>query len=122
MLLVAYLSLFPGAFAVAVARMSRAFGPEALLFAAPAWVATELGRQYVWDGFPWALLGYSQITWLPIAQLASIAGVYGLSLLLALTGASAAYFLVTGGSRRLIAGGAAVGAIAAAELIAAQVR
>ena len=62
MLLVAYLSLFPGAFAVAVARMSRAFGAEALLFAAPAWVATELGRQYVWDGFPWALLGYSQIT------------------------------------------------------------
>ena len=106
MLLVAYLSLFPGAFAVAVARMSRAFGAEALLFAAPAWVATELGRQYVWDGFPWALLGYSQITWLPIAQLASIAGVYGLSLLLALTGASAAYLLVTRGSRRVFVGGA----------------
>jgi apolipoprotein N-acyltransferase len=116
MLLVAYLSLFPGAFAVAVARMSRAFGPEALLFAAPAWVATELGRQYVWDGFPWALLGYSQITWLPIAQLASIAGVYGLSLLLALTGASAAYFLVTGGSRRLIAGGAVAALVLAIGL------
>ena len=29
--------------------------------AAPVWVATELGRQYVWDGFPWALLGYSQV-------------------------------------------------------------
>jgi apolipoprotein N-acyltransferase len=106
LLLVAYLALFPAAFAVAVARMSRMFGPEALLLAAPAWVATELGRQYVWDGFPWALLGYSQITWLPIAQLASITGVYGLSLLLALTGASAAYLLVTRGSRRLIVGGA----------------
>jgi apolipoprotein N-acyltransferase len=105
LLLVAYLSLFPGAFAVGVARMSRVFGPEALLLAAPAWVATELGRQYVWDGFPWALLGYSQITWLPIAQLASITGVYGLSLLLALTGASAAYLLATRGSRCLIVGG-----------------
>ena len=104
LLLVAYLSLFPAAFAVAVARMSRAFGPEALLLAAPVWVATELGRQYVWDGFPWELLGYSQITWLPIAQLASVTGVYGLSLLLALTGASAAYLLVRRGSRRLIVG------------------
>jgi apolipoprotein N-acyltransferase len=106
LLLVAYLSLFPAAFAVAVARLSRAFGPEALLLAPPAWVATELGRQYVWDGFPWELLGYSQITWLPIAQLASITGVYGLSLLLALTGASAAYLVVRQGAARLIVGGA----------------
>src|SRR5687768_15863166 len=109
LLLVAYLSLFPAACAVAVARLSRAFGPGAVLIGAPAWVATELGRQYVWDGFPWALLGYSQITWLPIAQLASIVGVYGLSLLLALTSASAAYLFVTRGSRRLfVAGGVAV--------------
>ena len=45
----------------------------------------ELGRQYLWDGFPWALLGYSQVTVLPVAQLASVVGVYGLSFLLALT-------------------------------------
>ena len=113
LLLVAYLSLFPAAFAVAVARMSRAFGPEALLLAAPAWVATELGRQYVWDGFPWELLGYSQITWLPIAQLASITGVYGLSLLLALTGACVAYLVVRRGAVRLI-----VGAVVAVLVIA----
>src|SRR3954463_4783890 len=37
------------------------------------------GRTYLWDGFPWELLGYSQVTVLPIAQLASIVGVYGLS-------------------------------------------
>ena len=86
-LLVAYLSLFPAMCAVVVARCARAMGPAAALLAAPAWVATELGRQYVWDGFPWALLGYSQITWLAIAQLASITGVYGLSFLLALTSA-----------------------------------
>ena len=87
-----------------------ASGPRRLLLAAPAWVATELGRQYVWDGFPWALLGYSQITWLPIAQLASITGVYGLSLLLALTSVGrGATCSSTRGSRRLIvAGGVAM--------------
>jgi apolipoprotein N-acyltransferase len=101
-LLVAYLSLFPAAFALAVARLGRQIGPGAALLAAPAWVASELGRQYIWDGFPWALLGYSQITWLPIAQLASITGVYGLSLLLALTAAAAAYVLVSTGRARLV--------------------
>ena len=52
--------------------------------AAPlVWVATELGRTYVFTGFPWVLLGYSQTTVLPIAQLASVVGVYGVSALVA---------------------------------------
>ncbi len=94
-LLVAYLSLFPAAFAVTIARLRRSLGvPTAVLCVAPAWVASELGRQYVWDGFPWALLGYSQVSVLPIAQLASVTGVYGLSFLLALTSAAAALVIV----------------------------
>jgi apolipoprotein N-acyltransferase len=89
-LLVAYLSLFPAAFAVLLARSRRAFGTPALALAAPIWVTTELGRQYLWDGFPWALLGYSQVTVLPVAQAASLVGVYGLSALLAFTATGAA--------------------------------
>ncbi len=83
-LLVAYLALFPAAFAVALwpAPANHGRPRRACCRAAPVWVATELGRQYVWDGFPWVLLGYSQITVLPIAQLASVTGVYGLSGLL----------------------------------------
>ena len=109
LLLVAYLSLFPALFAVAVARLARTFGGgTAALLAAPVWTASELGRQYVWDGFPWALLGYSQVTWLPVAQLASITGVYGLSLLLALTAAAAARAATERGTRRWIIAGAVV--------------
>jgi apolipoprotein N-acyltransferase len=67
-----------------------------------AWVATELGRQYVWDGFPWELLGYSQITLLPVAQLASLVGVYGVSGLLALSAAGAAQMVVQQGRRRWV--------------------
>jgi apolipoprotein N-acyltransferase len=114
--LVAYLSLFPAAFALVLARMRASMGlPLALLLAAPTWVATELGRQHVWDGFPWALLGYSQVTVLPIAQLASLVGVYGLSGLLALTSAATAFVVIDQRGRRwavaagvvsLVAGGA----------------
>ena len=100
-LLVAYLALFPAAFAVLLARSRRAFGTPALALAAPLWVTTELGRQYLWDGFPWALLGYSQVTVLPVAQLASVVGVYGLSALLALTGAGAAAVALLSGRARI---------------------
>jgi apolipoprotein N-acyltransferase len=93
-LLVAYLALFPAVFAVLVVRFVRAFGPMGLLLAPSAWVTTELGRQYVWDGFPWELLGYSQVTWLPVVQIASVVGVYGLSLLLALVASAAALVVV----------------------------
>ena len=93
--LVAYLSLFPAAFAAILARLRARLGARAVLFAPFVWTATELGRQYVWDGFPWALLGYSQVTVLPVAQLVSIAGVYGLSALLALVSAAGAYGAIT---------------------------
>jgi apolipoprotein N-acyltransferase len=93
-ILVAYLALFPAVFAVMVVRFERALGAIGLLLASPAWVTGELGRQYVWDGFPWELLGYSQVTWLPVAQLASVVGVYGLSALLALSASAAALLIV----------------------------
>ena len=102
-LLVAYLSLFPAAFALIVARLRGRLGVTTAVMLSPAaWVATELGRQYVWDGFPWELLGYSQITLLPVAQLASLVGVYGVSALLALSAAGAAQMVVQQGRRRWV--------------------
>lgn len=120
-LLVAYLALFPAAFAVILARLRRRFGTHAI-YAVPAiWVTTELGRQYLWDGFPWALLGYSQVTILPVAQLASFLGVYGLSGLLALTSAAAAGIVVhRGRGRWLFAGGA--GVLVVASVVWGQAR
>ena len=81
--LVAYLALFPGIFAVATRRIVVVHGRRALIAAPVVWVATELGRTHLFTGFPWVLLGYSQTTVLPIAQLASVFGVYGVSMLVA---------------------------------------
>ena len=98
--LVAYLALFPAAFAVIFLSARRAFGFRAYLLVPFIWTTTELGRQYVWDGFPWALLGYSQVRFLPIAQAASVVGVYGLSWMLALTAAAAAAIVLERDRRR----------------------
>ena len=101
-MLVAYLSLFPATFAWIFARCRRTYGRAALVVVPFAWVTTELGRQYVWDGFPWALLGYSQVTMLPIAQAASVAGVYGLSWLLALSASALAAIALERGRSRWV--------------------
>ena len=108
-LLIAYLSLFPALFAMAQARLLRAFGRRWMLAAPAVWVATEMGRTYVLDGFPWELLGYSQATVLPIAQVASVVGVYGLSAVVALVSAGAAYAALERSAARWLAG-AAIGA------------
>jgi apolipoprotein N-acyltransferase len=101
LLLHAYLALFPGIAAWVVAVGCRACGPTGLLLAPAAWVTGELGRTYVWSGFPWALLGYSQVHVLPVAQSASLFGVYGLSMLLAFASGAIAYAFVAR-SRRFV--------------------
>ena len=70
---VAYLALYPALFAVIMRRLMIAFGASALAAAPFVWTATELGRTYVFTGFPWVLLGYSQATVLPIAQALELA-------------------------------------------------
>ena len=119
--LVAYLSLFPAAFAGILAFLHTRLGRRALLLAPAIWVATELGRQYIWDGFPWALLGYSQVTVLPIVQIASVVGVYGVSALLALVATSVAFLFVerSAASWRLAAG---TSVLVAAIAIGGEVR
>ncbi len=99
-LLVAYLALFPAAFSLIFARCYRTYRFSAYLLAPCIWVTTELGRQYVWDGFPWALLGYSQVTALPVAQVASVVGVYGLSWIVSFAGAALAAIALERGRRR----------------------
>ncbi|MBI3493362.1 MAG: apolipoprotein N-acyltransferase [Acidobacteria bacterium] len=97
--LVVYLALFPGIFAVVVRRLFLSIGRRALLAAPVVWVATELGRTYLFTGFPWVLLGYSQARVLPIAQLASAFGVYGVSMLIAAVSAVLAWMATYSGDR-----------------------
>lgn len=108
-LLIAYLSLFPALFAVVLRRLWLRYGAPSLMAAPIVWVATELGRTYLlFNGFPWVLLGYSQATTLPIAQLASLVGVYGVSALVATVSVAAAMCVATSSIRlRTIAIGVA---------------
>jgi apolipoprotein N-acyltransferase len=50
---------------------------------AALWVAGEMVRGRLLSGFPWNLLGASQYRMLPLTQIASLTGVYGVSFLMA---------------------------------------
>ena len=96
-----YLALFPAITSLITSRLIVHGGGAALFFAPGAWVSTEFFRGYLLGGFPWVPLGNSQVTVLPVAQLASVFGVYGLSALVALVNAGIAFALLNTGRARL---------------------
>ena len=101
LLLAAYLALYPALTALITARLVKIAGTRALLLMPAAWVATEFARGILFGGFPWVPLGNSQVTVLPVAQLASVFGVYGLSALVAMVNAGLAYAVFLRGRQRI---------------------
>src|SRR4030042_2167571 len=90
-----YLSLYIGIFAFLFSITIRNTKLPALLIAPAFWVVLEFLRSYVFSGFPWSSLGYSQYKFLAMIQIADITGVYGISfLVVAVNGAVSDYFLI----------------------------
>ena len=99
-----YLGLYHGAFGLLMALLVRrnSHNRMALLAAPFVWVAVELVRTRI-TGFPWNLLGTSQVDNIPLTRIATVTGVYGLSLEIMLVNAAfAATFLVRRGRRRAL--------------------
>ncbi len=96
------------AFAVAYAPLTR-YGAATPLLAAAAWAAAELARGRLLNGTltyvgnsPWATLGYSQAGFLPVMQIASATGVYGVSFLVAAMNAAIAELIAAWLQRRRV--------------------
>jgi len=76
-----YLALFPAISLALVAKYTKPFSRFSLLVALPAsWVLFEWLRGWLFTGFPWSLLGYTQTESI-FSNLASLVGVHGLSAL-----------------------------------------
>jgi apolipoprotein N-acyltransferase len=83
LLLVLYLSAYTGVFALAMKKIPV---PEGLVpfWGAVAWVSMEYIRTYLFSGFPWGVLGYSQYPNRVLIQAADTFGVLGISFLVVL--------------------------------------
>lgn len=79
-----YLGLYLALFGLVLGSLRSQWGRAVALISSPfLWVAVELARARV-TGFPWDLLGYTQVDSLVLTKIVPITGVFGLSLLVAL--------------------------------------
>jgi apolipoprotein N-acyltransferase len=73
------MALYPALMAYILVKLFPACNRGRLLLAAPAlWTLLEWIRGWLFSGFPWLLLGYTQLD-TPLAGFAPLAGVYGVS-------------------------------------------
>ena len=84
----AYIGAYFSVAAAAARAMESRFGERGLWLFPFAWVAVEMARSYLFSGFPWMLLGYTLAGSATLRQAADLAGVPGLSFLLALSSVS----------------------------------
>jgi len=127
-----YLAIYHGVFGLLISLLAspdagdatNPFSRRALLLAPFAWVAVELARTRI-TGFPWNLLGISQVDNIPLAHIATVTGVYGLSfeIMVVNTALAAAFVLRTSRGERgkrkplLLATAAAIVVLQAGQLI-----
>lgn len=76
---VLYLSLYWGFFSLVFSKIKLSFPQFVFVLTPFLWVSFEYILTHLLTGFPWELLGYSQFKNLPLIQLASVTGVYGIS-------------------------------------------
>ena len=77
----AFIALFPALAGWVLGK----FPPATRHLATPLlWVAQEWVRGWIFTGFPWLAVGYSQVPYSPLAGFAPLFGIYGVSLLTAL--------------------------------------
>ena len=112
-----YLALYHGAFGLLISLLANpplgrgtasgsdaaapnSFSRRVLLLAPFLWVAVELARTRI-TGFPWDLLGITQVDNIPMARIATVTGVYGLSFeIMVVNTALAAAFVIGGRGQR----------------------
>jgi apolipoprotein N-acyltransferase len=94
LLLVVYLSLFPSLVGYLASQAAGQYGSKAVFFIPMIWVSLELVRNYLFTGFSWGIVGYTQSSFLSLIQLASVSGVYGISFLVIFCNASVVYLFL----------------------------
>lgn len=92
----AYLALFFGFFGLLLKLFREKTDCPLIFIAPPLWILFEFIRTYFpVIGFPWSLLGYSQWQNIPLIQISSITGVYGVSFLIVMFNAAIADLILS---------------------------
>jgi apolipoprotein N-acyltransferase len=102
------LALFPGCLSSLQARIKVTEATRLLILIPSIWTVLEWIRSWIFTGFPWLAVGYSQVPDSPLAGYATVLGVYGVSFFVALTAGAVAWMWQTRGSFAKASGGLAL--------------
>jgi apolipoprotein N-acyltransferase len=80
LLFCAYLALFPAGVGYAYKRLGGTLPLKVLVVVPAVWTLAEWTRGWLFTGFPWLGIGYSQVPSSPLAGYAPIVGIYGVTL------------------------------------------
>ena len=97
--LLAYLAVYFGLATWLSCRLETVLKLPYLVTLPPIWVALEYLRGWLFTGFPWAIIGYSQQNFSLAIQSSDVTGVYGVSLMLVVVNCAIAGVLVAPRSR-----------------------
>ncbi|HZV98128.1 MAG TPA: apolipoprotein N-acyltransferase [Methylophilaceae bacterium] len=83
-----FLSLFPALVCYLGRRFWLSENKVAAMLALPLlWVLSEWVRSWIFTGFPWLNIGYSQVPYSPLSGFVPVLGIYGVSLMTAVMAA-----------------------------------
>src|SRR5262245_28709010 len=80
LLFCAFLALLPAAAGYGSVRARRSPAVTGGVLAPAAWTLVEWTRGWIFTGFPWLAIGYSQVPTSPLAGYAPVLGIYGVTL------------------------------------------
>jgi apolipoprotein N-acyltransferase len=89
-LLTSFLALFHAAAGYLAGRIQHRWRSSIVWPAALALTTMEFVRNYLFTGFPWSNIAYSQARFLHLIQIAELTGIYGLTFLIVLVGGGVA--------------------------------
>ena len=95
------MALYPALVGALFVRFAPLGAVRRSLFFAALWAFTEWLRAWLFTGFPWLSVGYSQVSWSPLAGWAPVLGVYGVSFATALFAALIYEILSTRAARTI---------------------
>jgi apolipoprotein N-acyltransferase len=85
LLFCAFLALFPATTGYCFAALRLPLWAKLLIVAPTAWTLSEWIRGWIFTGFPWIAIGYSQVPMSALAGHAPVLGIFGVSLMTALS-------------------------------------
>jgi len=100
-ILMPYFGVFFGLFGLIFSLISKRLGIVPAYIAAPfVWITLDFVRShFFWLALPWGMLAHSQYQYLPVIQIASYTGAYGISFLIVLVNSSLSLIAITYSSR-----------------------